>query len=161
MEKRKTCLNIVTAKLAMISLTSDHLHPKVKAQLFKSYIRPAITFGCENMSLTDIDINVFKRLEGNSIKFIPIRCHSTDLMDALDIEPTKSFCLRIEIKFVIRLASNVFTYHMLDKMILDKDQSRFTSEIANHLNLNPDYDFFALLNACENYLMMSNTKNYQ
>jgi hypothetical protein len=163
MEKRKTCLNIVTAKLAMLSFTSNHLHPKVKAQLFKSYIRPVITFGCENMSLTDIDINIFKRLEGNSIKRmlkIPTRCHSTDLMDALDIEPTKSFCLRMKIKFVIRLASNSFTYHMLDKMVLNKDQSSFTSEIAHHLNLNPDYDLIALLNACEDFLTMSKIKKY-
>jgi hypothetical protein len=35
MEKRKTCLNIVTAKLALLSFISNHLHPKVKVQLFK------------------------------------------------------------------------------------------------------------------------------
>jgi hypothetical protein len=161
MEKRKICLNVVTAKLALLSFTSNHLHPKVKAQLFKSYIRPVITFGCENLSLTDIDNNIFKRLEGNSIKRmlkIPTRCHSTDLMDALDIEPTKNFCLRMKIKFVIRLASNVFTYQMLENMILHKDQSSFTTEIANHLSLNQDYDLIALLNACENFLQMSKTK---
>jgi hypothetical protein len=79
-------------------------------------------------------------------------------MDALDIEPTKNFCLRMKIKFVIRLASNVFTYQMLENMILHKDQSSFTTEIANHLSLNQDYDLIALLNACENFLQMSKTK---
>ena len=66
----------------------------------------------------------------------------------------------MKIKFVIRLASNSFTYHMLDKMVLNKDQSSFTSEIAHHLNLNPDYDLIALLNACEDFLTMSKIKKY-
>ena len=68
MKIRKKALNTVVSKLTTLSFTSNHLPPNVTAQLFKSYIRPVVTFGCEYMSLNELDLNSFKRLEGNSIK---------------------------------------------------------------------------------------------
>jgi hypothetical protein len=164
MEKRKKCLDTTFAKLSALSFTSNQLHPKVKAQLFKSYIRPVVTFGCENMPLNELDLNIFKRLECNSVKKmlkIPKRCHSSSLLEALHIETTKSYCIRMKIKFVLRLNNNVHTHKMLMFMCNDREQNSFTSEKAKHLNLNQDYDHSALIIACESFLKQSKVEKYQ
>jgi hypothetical protein len=40
------------------------IHPKMKAQLFKTYIRLILTNGTENMALDRQEINQIKRMEG-------------------------------------------------------------------------------------------------
>jgi len=83
---------------------------------------------------------------------IPKRCHSTSLLEALDIETTKSYCIRMKIKFVLRLNNNEHTRKMLIFMCNDREQNSFTSEVAKHLNLNQDYDHSALIIACEAFV---------
>ncbi len=51
-----------------MNLTSLHIHPKMKAQLFRTYIRPILTYGTETMALDRQEINQIKRMEGNFLK---------------------------------------------------------------------------------------------
>jgi len=92
---------------------------------------------------------------------IPTRCHSSELMDALDIESTKDFCIRMKIKYAIRLSNNTFTKNILDFMCMVKDHNSFTTEIANLLNLNSDYDSTALILACKNYVEVSTRAKFE
>jgi hypothetical protein len=75
------------------------------------------------MPLNELNINIFKRLECNTIKKmlkIPKRCHSTSLLEALDIETTKSYCIRmkITIQFVLRLNNNEHTRKMIKYLLV-------------------------------------------
>ena len=90
---------------------------------------------------------------------VPSRCHSSEFMDALDIESTKDFCIRMKIKFAIRLSNNTFTKNILDFMCMVKDHN--TTEIANLLNLNSDYDSTALILACKNYVEVSTRAKFE
>ncbi len=38
-------------KLQAMNLNSSHIHPYMKAHLFKTYIPPILTYGIENMEL--------------------------------------------------------------------------------------------------------------
>jgi len=67
-EKRMKATNGMTAKLNCMNLTSLHIHPKTKAQLFRTYFRPILTYGTENMALDTQEINQLKRMEGNCLK---------------------------------------------------------------------------------------------
>ncbi|RNA16057.1 hypothetical protein BpHYR1_026765 [Brachionus plicatilis] len=41
------------------------MHPNMKAHLYKTYVRPALTYGCENMNINASSLNDIKRTEGN------------------------------------------------------------------------------------------------
>jgi hypothetical protein len=102
----------MVAKLQTINLTSLYIHPKMKAQLFKTYIRPVLTCGTENMALNQKELLEFKKIEGNCLKRlirILTRCHTTDLFTGLSIEQTNKYLIRMKIKFLIRLDQNEFT----------------------------------------------------
>ena len=61
----------------------------------------------ENMELNGNELLEFKKLEGNSIKKIlriPTSYHTTDLVDALNIEQTNRYLHRMKLKFIIRLS---------------------------------------------------------
>ena len=72
-----------------------------------------LTYGAENMELNGNEILEFKKLEGNTIKKllrIPTRCHTTDLVDSLNIEQTNRYLHRMKLKFLIRLSKNEYTH---------------------------------------------------
>jgi len=72
-----------------------------------------LTYGAENMELNGNEILGFKKLEGNTIKKllrIPTRCHTTDLVDALNIEQTNRYLHRMKLKFLIRLSKNEYIH---------------------------------------------------
>ena len=148
LEKRKQSTNTMMGRLQTLNLNSNHIHPKMKAQVFKSYIRPVLTYGAENMELNGYELLEFKKLEGHSIKKllrIPTRCHTTDLVDALNIEQTNRYLHRMKLKFIIRLSKNECTLKMLEFQINMKYAESFVEEIARFLGLNHDYDLETLI----------------
>jgi len=152
LEKRKSATNTMMGRLQTMNLNSLHIHPKMKAQLFKSYIRPVLTYGAENMELNGLEILEFKKLVGNSIKRLlklPTRCHTTDLVDALNIEQTNRYLQRMKLKFLIRLSKNELTLKILKFQVSMKYSDSFTEEIAVYLGLNHDYDLENLIEESE------------
>jgi len=150
--KRKQSTNTMMGRIQALNLNSLHIHPKMKAQIFKSYIRPVLTYGAENMELNGNEILEFKKLEGNTIKKllrIPTRCHTTDLVDALNIEQTNRYLQRMKLKFLIRLSKNEYTHKMLEFQINMKYSESFVEEIANFLGLKHDYDLETLITESE------------
>jgi hypothetical protein len=65
---------------------------KLKAEIFKTHIRPIIMYATENFDLNGGDIREIKSAEGNALKrliSVPTRCKSTDLFLSCDMMPTK------------------------------------------------------------------------
>ena len=148
LEKRKSSTNTMMGRLQSMNLNSLHIHPKMKAQLFKSYIRPVLTYGSENMELNGIELLEFKKLEGNSIKKLlklPTRCHTTDLVDALNVEQTNRYLHRMKLKFLIRLSKNELTLEILEFQVNMKYSGSFVEEIVSYLGLRHDYDLQSLI----------------
>jgi hypothetical protein len=142
--KRKQATNVMNGKLQAMNLTSFHIHPRMKAQLFRTYIRPILTYGTENMQLDQRELLQFKRIEGNCLKRIlriPTRCRTTDLFDALKIEQTNDYLIRMKLKFILRLDTNELTKSMLNTMCNMPYTNSFISEIGSILNLKElDYE---------------------
>ncbi len=150
--KRKAQNTIMLTKLQSLNLNSIHICPFMKSQMFKTYIRPVLTSGSENMSLTGHEILEFKKLEGIAIKNllrIPSRCHTTNLVDALNIEQTNRYLHRMKLKFLIRLSEHELTRKILEFSIETNFEGSFTSEIAKYLRLGHDYDLDCMLNQAD------------
>jgi hypothetical protein len=68
---------------------SKFLTPKVKVQLYKTYIRPVLTYGLETMVLGSTQIDKLVTKECNIIKSalnLSTRLESTELMLCLSLE---------------------------------------------------------------------------
>ena len=60
-----------------------------KLKLFKVYIKPLLTYGCELLDLDTNEINELKKCEGNAIKQIigiAKKCHTSPLYGAINME---------------------------------------------------------------------------
>jgi hypothetical protein len=150
--KRKLATNTMSGRLQALNLNSAHIHPKMKAQMFKTYVRPVLTSGIENMELNGNELLAFKKLEGNALKRllkIPIRCHTTDLFDALNIEQTNRYLKRMKCKFMARINKNEYTKQIAEFICNLKCENTFTSHLAKTLGMNQDYDYDALVTTSE------------
>ena len=139
LNKRKCATNVMIGRLQALNLNSAHIHPKMKAQMFKTYIRPVLTSGCENMELSGTELLAFKKLEGNALKKllrIPIRCHTTNLFDALNIEQTNRYMKRMKCKFMARIDSNNLTKQIAEFISELRIEKSFTTDLANTMEMN-------------------------
>ena len=79
-------VNILTNNAGFKSM---YLIPRVKTQLYKSYIRPVLTYGLETMVLGSTQLDKLHTLECNIIKSalnLSTRLESSELMTSLGIE---------------------------------------------------------------------------
>ncbi len=146
--KRRAQSHIMMTRLQALNLNSVHIHPVMKGQMFKTYIRPVLTSGTENMELNGREILEMKKLEGNALKQllrIPTRCHTTDIVDALNIEQTNRYLNRMKLKFLIRLTKNDLTREILNISIETNYENSFVSEIAKYLKLSHDYNLESMV----------------
>jgi hypothetical protein len=146
--KRKSATNVMIGRLQALNLNSAHIHPKMKAQMFKTYIRPVLTSGCENMELNGTELLAFKKLEGNALKKllrIPSRCHTTNLFDALNIEQTNRYLKRMKCKFMARIDSNTLTKQIAEFICELRIENSFTTDLAKIMEMNSAYDYDALV----------------
>jgi hypothetical protein len=148
--KRKKAMHAMIGKLQAMNLNSLHIYPYMKAHLFKTYIRPILTYGIENMELNGNELLEFKKLEGNAMKRllrIPIRCKTKDLVDSLNIEQTNRYLMRMKLKFVLN--KNDYTRSVLEFQTKIKLDNSFVMEIASYLKLSFDFDYDTLINESE------------
>ncbi len=66
-KRRKTALAAV-AKVITMGLCSESMHPVLRAEMFKVYIRPIIMYAMENFNLNGGEIRKLKSAEGNALK---------------------------------------------------------------------------------------------
>lgn len=81
--KRKQSLYASVNKLNQSGLNTDNISPLAKAQLYKTFLRPVLMYGLDNLKLNKTQLNEIRRMESNTIKRligIPNRCHSTELL---------------------------------------------------------------------------------
>ncbi|CAF0743838.1 unnamed protein product [Brachionus calyciflorus] len=138
LSKRKRLVQQALFKLKIIGLQTPFLHPIMKGQLYKTYIRPILLYGLETFYLKLTDINDLKRFEGNTVKTImdiSTRCRSTYLTHAMNIEPLQYKLRNIKIDFFLRLKENKFTEEILLYLEKQKIRDDLISEIFEITNI--------------------------
>ncbi|CAF1013458.1 unnamed protein product [Brachionus calyciflorus] len=131
-DKRKRLVQQAVNKLKVIGLLTPYLHPIMKGQLYKTYIRSTLLYGLETFYLKSSDIIYIKRFEGNTVKRlmdIPTRCKSNNLFLALKIEPTRIKLQTIKIDFYTRLNENQLTKELLTNLEKVNVKDDLVSEI--------------------------------
>ena len=96
-------------------------------------------------------------MEGNALKQllrIPTRCHTTDIVDALNIEHTNRYLNRMKLKFLIHLTKNDLTREILNILIETNYENSFVSEIAKYLKLRHDYNLDSMMEYAKSRYMI-------
>lgn len=143
LEKRKRLVFQSISRLKTIGLHTHHLHPIMKGQLYKTYIRPILLYGIEAFHLNQGDINGLKRFEGNVVKKlmeISTRCRTRKLFNAMNIETTGHKLDLLKIEFYLRLDQNCLTRVLLKYLETIDIKDDIVSEIykiTNILDFNP------------------------
>jgi len=108
-----------------------------KLKLFKIYIKPLLTYGCELLDLDLNELGELKKCEGNAIKQIigiAKRCHTSPLNGALDIESTANSIMIQQMKFIKRIQSNEYLKEFLDESRSIKNNSGLVGRLINNNN---------------------------
>ena len=120
------------------------MHPMVKSQLFKTFIRPVYTTGMETMIISQFKQKANRRYEAMMIKRmigISKYCLNTELLKALKIDDFITRYRLIRFSFFKRAMTNEFTLELLRELKREADNgsSRKTSFyywINSQLDLN-------------------------
>ena len=116
LEIRRKKVAISMNNLISSGITNDYMPTSAKMKLFKIYIKPLLTYGCEMLDLDENELNLLKQIEGNVVKKligIPRRCHTTPLYGALDIESTRNTIKIQQMNFIIRIQKNEYLKRFL------------------------------------------------
>ena len=86
-ETRKKKVAISINNLNTSGIMNSQMNIQTKLKLFKVYIKPLLTYGCEMLDLDANEMSELKKCEGNAIKQIvgiAKKCHTTPLYGAHD-----------------------------------------------------------------------------
>ena len=90
----------------------NNTNPFIIAQLYKTYIRPLLTYGLENLSLFENELDRLDTFECNTIKTalgLPTRIHSKNLLAALGIDSLANRLKPLQTSLFARLLDDDFT----------------------------------------------------
>jgi hypothetical protein len=153
LEERYRLTSVAVKKLVDFSgFHNTDVSVEVKVQLYKSYVRPVLTYGLESLLLGSNEADKLQRKEENIIKTalsLSTRLRSTELMLALKLN-------RIDVKldsmipsYFGRLMMNQYTKDFIEQLkqleLPDRSIAKF---IFNKFKTK---DNVALLKMCENY----------
>jgi hypothetical protein len=151
-KKRRKAVLAAVAKLTTIGLCDEIMDIKMKAEMFKTHIRPIIMYALENFDLNGSEIRKIKSAEGNALKRIigiSTRCKSTDLFLSFDMMPTKERIEWSKLNHHKRMCSNEFTNDFLNEIDKLGIQDSFVQEIKEITKNVPNVEQFTLKDKCE------------
>ena len=158
-------INKAYAAIAILNSTglfSNNMHPNTRAQMFKTYIRPVLYYGLDCNELNITQKNDLIKFEGNVVKrslYIPTRCHTTGIFQALKISTSSDYLKYIKNSLILRLVKNEFTKELLDISIRSDMGNDLISEIIELNDMEEgDLDLKSLTTACENKISEYKTK---
>ena len=128
--KQKTVLSLI--KLNKIGINNENTCPYLKSQMFKTYIRPVLFYGIENVYIQKTVVNKLKRIDGNIIKRllnIPVRCKTSSLLCALNITPVEYMIKQAKLDFFLRIMENEYTKKIIENTLSLPTQNDLISEI--------------------------------
>ena len=106
LESRRSIAIAASMKLKSLGLFTNQIHANMKAQLYKTYIRPILLYGTKTPTLSNQELIYLKRTEGTIIKNIlnvSSRCKTSILLYVLNIFPKRETIDLNKINFNYRL----------------------------------------------------------
>lgn len=137
-EKRKILALTAAASLKAEGLTNNLIDCYVKARLYSTFIRPILSYGLENCTLTNEQIKIIATTEGNILKRmlgIPKTSRTTDLFLSLNMQKAQISILIQKMKFYQRLRNNQYTNQILIELNRSDNKDSFVTELKKILNV--------------------------
>ncbi len=128
LENRKNKALAALQQLKSHGMTSHRIQIPMKIQMYKTYIRPIIYYGIENLLLNKNEINALQRLESTIIKRllnINKLCYSTTLLLALNVDSTRNRTRLTTYSFWLRLYENKYTRETLEIQLKELKSAKF------------------------------------
>lgn len=132
-EKRKKITLSKIATLRYHGILDDQFSIESRVVIFKAYIRSVLSYGYENVEINEITTKGIRRFEGNFIKkmiSMPVRCHATNLLLAMNIIEPDLVLKKAKLSFFVRLLENKYTCSLLDEVLKHNMSNSFTKEIS-------------------------------
>lgn len=136
---RKKLAFYATAKLEHIGLSYDAIEPGKKGFMYKTYIRPKLTYGIDNFTLNQTQIRKLQSTDGSMLKRllnISKYCYNTELMIALGMLPMGDLYKKMRLSLFIRLCQNEIMYNLLqDSLLVLQNEKERDSIVKDVLEL--------------------------
>jgi len=150
-KKRRSGVLASIAKIISVGLSSQIANPILRAEMFKTHIRPIVMYALENFNLNIGEIKKIKSAEGNALKRligISTRCKSTDLFLSFNLMPTNERIKWLKLKHYIRMQSNEYTKSFLSTIEKLEIENSLIDELNKITSYIPDLKEFSLLDKC-------------
>jgi exonuclease III len=137
LEKRRTKSLAAFFILKELGLTSNCISIKMKAQMYKTFIRPVLFYGLENLDLNKTERDGLQRLESNLVKMcigISKYCYSSHLLLALNIDAVQVRLIINKCSFFIRLSKNGYTRKHLKSQLNTLKKLDFPEKMKCSIN---------------------------
>lgn len=136
-ERRQKYMNTYFAA-KKIGIDSTDIEPKIRTNIYKCFCRSTLYYGIECFNLNQQEIKKTQRTESNIIKQIlniKRRTKSTQLMNAIYIEPARLAIDIIKCKFFKRLLQYELTSELIENIYQQRvGEKRVTGKWANYIS---------------------------
>jgi hypothetical protein len=119
-EKRRKAVYASMTNLITTGILNNEMNVHTKLKMFKIYLKPLLYYGVESINISENEIKILTRIEGNVIKQllnISKHCETKLLYAALDIELVSESILKQQYKFFKRIQTNEFMLKIINEMI--------------------------------------------
>ena len=137
MTKRRNKAIAAVHSLKQLGFNSIWMHPLIKAQLYKTFIRPILYYGLENFKLNIGESGKVQRLEPTLLKNmlgITKYCESTELLLAFNINSFQNRIRILKFNYLNRLITNKYTKMVLETQLEILKTVRFQEKENNTTN---------------------------
>jgi len=144
LEKRRLATFAMINRIKKLGFDGGNMHPKLIGNMFKTYVRPVLMYGCETLDLNESEIEKIAKCEGTAIKRmmgLKKRCYTRHLLNALNIGTSARFIKLMKLKFFLRIKDNRFTSVIVDEWFQINPKSNFKSWLNNELSLTPEFHY--------------------
>lgn len=135
--KKRQATNIRIAALKRSVLRNDTTQVRIATQIYKTYCRPILLYGCEAMRINLTQQHKIQTTESNAIKNalkINKFTKSTALLTALGLDTIQNRLLINSCNFICRLSKNSYVKNILDELILNKAKASVKNNQKSLIN---------------------------
>ena len=144
LEKRRQATFAVLNRIKKLGFDAGNMHPKLLGNMFKTYVRPVLMYGCETLDLNKSEIEKISKCEGTALKRmlgLKKRCYTRHLFNAVQIGTTDRYIKMMKIKFFVRLNQNAYTKRILEEWFQINPKSQYKLWINEEFSLVPDLHY--------------------
>ena len=132
--KRRQAAFAMLAKIEKLGFNNGCMKPQIIGNMFKTYIRPVLTYGLEILELNCGETKKVQKLEALILKRmigIKQRCYTRHLFNSLRVGLTSRYLKRMKLKLFSRLSKNSYTRTILEEWNSISPKNTFMKSITD------------------------------